>query len=199
MDPYQQPMPPRNPYDFITNPAPPPKRPLLSSGSLKQRILLIGGGLLVLLVLISIVSTLLSSGSKSATNALKRVVAQQAEIVRLAELGAKDGQSSELRAYALNIAYSLRSDQAVLSGTLADSGVKITPQELASAKDTQADSTLEAARSSNRYDEAFHALMQTQLDGYLSRIEAAHKEVSNPDIKALLEASYDSATTLRSS
>lgn len=196
MDPYQQPLPPRNPYEFITNPAPPPKRPLLSGGSLKQRLLLIGGGLLVLLLLIAILSALFSSGGKGGTDALKRVAARQAEIVRLAELGAEEGQSTELRAYALNIALSVRSDQAELAGQLTEAGVKLTPQELVSAKSTQADDALEAAAGSNRYDETFRSLIEEQLADYLSRLEAAHTAVSNPDLKAILETSYDSADAL---
>lgn len=188
-------MQPQNPYDFITNPTNPPKRSFINGGSMRDKIIIVSVGLLVIVLVGSLLSNLLA-GSDGATDQIKRVVARQQEIVRIAEAGLETAQSPDTKAFAITTSLSVRSDQSEITALLTSNSVEMSPEELASAKNSDNDDTLESAQASSRYDEAFRAIMTSQIEDYLVRLRAAYEATSSQTAKDALEASYGSAEAL---
>lgn len=186
-----------NPYAFITNPPPPPKQPLFGGWSMKQRGIILGVGIVFVLILVSVISNIMSAGSEAGVLNMKRVLARQTEIIRVADLAAAGGQATETRAMALNVSLTVSSDKNRISKILADGKIKVTAQELGARLDAQADTALNEAASNGRYDETFRQLIFTQLTDYLSLLETAHSTSSTETTKAELQKSHANATLLQ--
>lgn len=197
MDQNQPYLPAPNPYDFITNPGKPSKKPGLSGpSSMKGRLLIVGGGAVILLMLVMIVTTLLNAAGQAPTKALKDLVTDQQEIARVAALGAKDAHSSSTRALAITTQTSLATDQQKLIGYLEEKGTKLSKEELAAKVDNDTDKALELAATNNRYDEVFTEHIKKMLAAYANKLQTAYKENDNQTVKKLLEESFNSASHL---
>ncbi|MBA2278859.1 hypothetical protein H0V99_00235 [Candidatus Saccharibacteria bacterium] len=192
-----KPTPGNNQYDFITNPSKPPKKPflLLGSGSMKSRLLLIGGIAVLLMVLFVVASTILTSGSKSAAGNLKSLVAQQQELIRVADMGAKAADSNT-RSIAITAKLSVQTQQTALKSHLEKNKIVLTKEELASKKDSEVDDALKTATSNNRYDDVFNEVLNSQLTNYAEALQNAYNAAANPTSKDLLSDSFSSTTAI---
>lgn len=164
---------------------------------MKQRGIILGVGIVFVLILVSVISNIMSAGSEAGVLNMKRVLARQTEIIRVADLAAAGGQATETRAMALNVSLTVSSDKNRISKILADGKIKVTAQELGARLDAQADTALNEAASNGRYDETFRQLISTQLTDYLSLLETAHSTSSTETTKAELQKSHANATLLQ--
>jgi hypothetical protein len=186
-----------NPYDFITNPGQRPKRQLFGGGgSLTKRIILVVGGAVLLMIIIAIVVSFLTSGGSSNLNSLKSIVAQQQELARVAGIGADKAQDSTIRSYALTAKLSVTSQQQKLIAYLESKNVKLSKEELAAKQDKSVDEALDAATSSNRFDEAFNEELTGQLNNYATDLQEAFDSTSNQNGKTVLSDSYSSTAII---
>lgn len=190
-----QPTPQPNQYDFITNAPAPPKKPLFG-GSMKSRIFLVVGALVALMIIATIVSSILSSAGQTTIRNLKSVIARQQEIIRVAELGAKDGLSVNTRNFAKTVASSLQTEQASLIDLLGKNGGKLSKAEQAAELNDNTDKILEAAKANNQYDEVLLEELQSQLRDYQTSLKTAYDSADGSNTREALSDIYDSAGIL---
>ncbi|HSX31215.1 MAG TPA: hypothetical protein VLE99_04825 [Candidatus Saccharimonadales bacterium] len=186
-----------NPYEFIVNPATPPKRPFsfsLGGGSLVKRLAVIVGGVALLVIVGSIVlSTVLPKGNAAGLIAIAQ---RQQEIVRIAaDATGQAGQQDTLN-FVTNTQVSITSSQQQMLSYLTTHGVKISSQLLAADQDSQTDAQLDNAASANNYDAAVAQNLTAQLQAYEILLQNTYKSSSNKQTKDLLQTCYDSAAKL---
>jgi hypothetical protein len=186
--------PSHNPYDFITNPGSPPRKPLLG-GSFKSRLAVIGGGGILLVILLVTVFSLLRGGGGN-TAALQTVLADQQEIIRIATIGTTGARSTEGMNLVMNINQAVTSDKVALMAYLKEKKVKTSAEQLAAKKNTATDETLKTASQNNRFDEAFATTMDGLLKTYRSDLSKAYDNASNQESKDILKRSFDSTGLL---
>lgn len=195
MEPLPQ-QPQQNPYDFITNPAKPPKNPGFGGNSMRSRILIVLGGLIALVIIASVVGTLLSNAGKGDVKALKDIVAQQQELVRVADIGTKKAQTTSVKALAYTTLLSVTTDQQKLTEYLGGRGVKLTKLELEAKKKDSVDKTLESAAANNSFDQTFTETITGLLDKYAASMKSAYQSAKGEKGKTVLSESYTSSTAL---
>lgn len=190
--PYQ---PQQNPYAFLNETGPAPKKPFFA-GSLKGRIILIGGALLLIIIIFSVASSLLSSGSKGTVTSLKDIITKQQEIVRVAELGAVNSTSVDTRNFAKTVALTVQTDQTKVLEALTKNKAKMSASEQAAGLNAKTDQILEAAKANNQYDNVLTDTLASQLNAYLTVLKSTYDKTNGPNTKEVLSRSYTNATTL---
>lgn len=195
--------PEQNPYDFITNPAPPPRKRSFLPGagsSTTQRILVVVAGLTILIIVSMVVISLLSGSGGSRRDVLLKLAQQQAEIIRVSEAGTKDAASTETRAYAAVVKQSLTTVQNDTLELLAKHGIKSNDKRLAQGKEQATDEALAEAKRLNRYDEALNEYLINSLTAYRQEVRRAFESAKNGSERQLLDNSFsNTAVLLRSS
>lgn len=194
MDPMQQ-TPQGNPYEFITNPGQAPKKPLLG-GSTKSRVLLVVGGIFLLFIIFGIANALLSSGKNASTQALKNIVAEQEEIIRIADIGTTDALGSEARGYAITVSMTTQTNQQEMLDVLKTTKIKISNPELKAKFSAKTDEAFTAAKANNRYDEALTQALNESLTKYMKNLKSAYNVVSSEKTKTAIDKAYTNADTL---
>ncbi len=195
MDPMQQPPQQPNPYGFITDPTP-PKPSILGGNSMKGRIIVVAGGAFILLILAMILITVMSSLGKAGTNQLKAVYAEQQELIRVANIGAKDALGTDTRGYATVVALSTQTSQQQILQLLQSRNVKITPEEAAAKLNSKTADILTGAAANNRYDETVRELLEERITSYNAALKAAYEDASNETDKQALSSAFDSSSVL---
>jgi hypothetical protein len=173
---YQAPA-PQPDFNFILNPKQPQKRPA-SPGSMKQRILVVVIGLVVLIIIISIAFTLLASAGKENVTGLIDVLADQQEVIRIADKGSKSN-SQDVRDLAVTTKLTVKTDQLALKAYVTKKVSKFSEASLATKKDTKVDATLDAALASGQYDDAYQKALNTVLSQYIKDIQTNLKTAKN--------------------
>lgn len=200
-DPYQQPAPPQHDparYDFIVNPQA-PKRPSpfsFGSGGPSMKLLLMGGGVVVVVIILFVIIGSLLGGSKGDTVALAGIAEQQAEIARVAKLGADDAVSQDTQNFATNLSLSIATSEQTMVAYLGKNGVKLGAKQLALKQDSKTDAALTAAQDSGTYDSTFTSLMQTELTNYQASLSKAYKTATGKTEKQVLSDAYANAGLL---
>lgn len=187
-------MQPQPDYDFIVNAKHPAKKPMLPGGASKQsRIFIALGGALVLVIVAFIVMTLLSSTGNGDKETLTKAAQQQTEIIRISKIGMEKARDPATKNLATTAALSLQSDQSALLKR-----VKVPAKELALGKNSKTDVTLTTAEQSNRFDEVFTQVLQTELINYQKTIKKAYDNASGKQLKTTLADQYNHANLLAS-
>ncbi len=191
--------PQHNPYQFIVDTEHNKKKPLVPRGNSKQsRIFIVVGGVLVLLVIGIIVSMLISNAANAGKADLIKVAQQQAELVRVSELGVTRAQSSSAKNLATTVNLTLQSDQSTLVASLKSAGVKVSTKELALGKNPKTDTALTAAEQANKFDEVFIETIQTQLVTYQKSLKTAYDKADSKKLKQTLSDQFNAAGLLAS-
>lgn len=195
MDPMQQPSAPQNPYGFIMNPDQQPKRPLFG-GSSKTRLIIVVAGVFLLIVIAFIVMSIFSSMSSSGTEQLKLVYAEQQEVIRIAEMGAKDARSSDTRNFATTTLFATQTSQQQIGKTITSQGVKLKPEDISAKKNSKVESILTGAAANNRYDETIRELLEKQIASYSQALQTAYNENTGQQTQAALSDAFKSTSVL---
>jgi len=186
-------------YDFIMGDQPKPKKPLIpmpSGGSSKtQRLIFVGIGVLVLLIIVIVFASLLSSKSKSGTENLVTVAAQQTEIVRVAKLGTTKAGSSAAKNLALTTQLTVNSQKNGVVKYLLSNKRKVNNKELSATKDIKTDTSLANAETNGRFDDTFVQIIRDLLAKYQASLKTAYS-ASGPKGKALLDQDYKDVSVL---
>jgi len=201
-NPYQQPAPTPQPsgYDFITNPAPEPKRGpnlLPSNASAPMRVAIVVGGLLVLLILFLIIKGVLSGGGN--TDALINVAQDQQEIIHVttnATGNTQTGLSTTNQNFAVTAQASLTSDQQQLITYLANNGHKVKDKTLSLKISADLDQQLQTAATNSTYDSTFKQTMQNLLSDYQQALRTAYQQTTGPKGRALLSDQFNASKLL---
>lgn len=168
-------------YDFILNPAKPPKRPLLNGSSMKQRILVVAGALLVIIVLLTIGSKLLGASAAKNNEALIDLAAYQTAMKTIISTGSKKARDEALRNKAITAQYTLESDLQQTSGVLKKRRVAV-PKDFASRyKASEAVTLLEEADKANNFDSAYTDVYNEKMAKYKEKLTEVFGNVSSAD------------------
>lgn len=194
MEPYQQ-QPQQNPYEFITNPAQPPKQPLFG-GSMKSRILVVVIGLILIMIIGGVISTILSSAGKASRQQLKTALAEQVEIIRVSELGKNDALTSETRGYATTVNYVMKTNQISLEDRLKVQKIKVEKVERAAKFNPKTEEALKAASSNNRYDEVMTETLDKLLSEHQKTLRSAYNSNENEKTRVVLQKNFKDAELL---
>lgn len=165
------------------------------SGSPNQKFILFGGIAGAVLLIVIIVGLMSSSGKQNATPMLSVVQAQQ-EIMRVADAGAKNANSSNLQNFAVTTSLSMATDQRQLLAYLAKQGFKPSEKDLSLSQNPQTDQALAAAQAANTYDTTFSSTMQSELTDYTAKLEAAYRATTLTTLRSLLQKDANNAHTL---
>lgn len=186
-----------NPYGFILDTEHQPKKPLLQNrNSLRSRLLIVVGGGVGLVILLVIILSLANGGKTDNGKLLGDLVAEQAEIVRVADQGANKGIDPSVRAFAEIAKLSVASQQARLTSYLEAHGVKLTPAQIDAKKSESTDTALNQAISNNRFDDVFTETLKSSLQTYSADLKNNYNVASNADSKKILSDSFTSTTSL---
>lgn len=196
MDPMQQQPAPQNPYGFIVDPQQPQKRPFLSGNSTQSRMLIVGGAVLLLIIIGVAVSTIFSSINNRGTNQLKTVYAEQQEVIRIAEMGAREARSSDTRNFAITTQFAVQTSQTEIDTLLKTRKAKLKPEEINIKKNDKLETLLTSAAANNRYDETIHELLQKQITSYSQALQAAYEGNKGQQTRSTLTEAFQSATLL---
>jgi flagellar basal body-associated protein FliL len=188
------PQPPTGQYDFIL--APESQKRKFSGGSTKSRLIFVGVIVIVLVLVGSILASILSSAGNQDVKSIKKLVAQQEELVRITELGSDRAQDYKIRSLAYTTKLSILTQQQKLLSYLEERGSDPSKEELAAELQPKLEAELEQAASNNRFDETFSAALDTALRAYAKETEVASKNVGSEKTKAVLKESYASSLTL---
>ncbi len=189
-----------NPYSFLFEESKKSKKSLIPSGnSIKQRILIVLVGVLVLLTVVMLVLSVLNRSSATAKADLERAARQQAEIIRIATIGASKAKDAKTKNLALTTSLSLSSAQAGLLKAVQQNGGKLTTKQLAGAKNATTDALLTNAEKSNTFDSVFSQELKTELTTYKDSLKKAYDSSNSEKIKNTLSAYYDQANVLLNS
>ncbi|MFZ1324393.1 MAG: hypothetical protein WAQ57_04520 [Candidatus Saccharimonadales bacterium] len=195
MEPMNQ-VPQQNPYDFITNPGQPGKKPGLGGSPAKTRLIIVIAGAVLLIVIISIVAMILSNAGKRDIPGLKSIAAEQQELIRIAELGKDRTTDATTRTLAYNTSLSTTTQQQKLIAYLDTRGTKMDKIQLGIKKDASLEAELESAAANNRFDEEFGKVLNASLLEYNDSLSKAYKSAAGPKSKAILEESFNNSVTI---
>jgi hypothetical protein len=199
----QQPTPnqttaPASPYEFITNPKQPVRRPLslplpgLSGVSpFARRLLTASLGLFVLIILIAVVKSALSGTSN--VPSLLAVAQDQQELVHLTTNAQNSALSLNDQNFVATAQLAVASAQTQLVHYLNINGHSVSDTELNLKVSSSIDQNLTQAQSAGTYTQSFNSTLVTQLSNYLSDIRQAYKLTSGVHGKALLSSDFNQA------
>lgn len=184
--------PQENPYQFINDTNHKAKKSLLPTGNGKQgRIIVAIVGLVVLMIVGFVAMTLLSSGGNAEKQDLLKAAQQQTELIRISKIGIEKARDPATVNLAINTSLALQSDQTVLL-----SHTKVTSKELALGRSNKTDVALTTAEQSNKFDEVFTQIIQTELTQYQTTLKSAYDKASGKKLKASLTDLYTHAVQL---
>lgn len=186
-----------NPYDFITNSANKPKKSLLSGGGSKtRRIIIVGVGAVVLLMVGLIVASLLRSGGASQKIDYLSLVQQQAELIRISEIGVSKSRQSTAKNLAITTSLSLASQQTETLELAKKAGASTDPKTLALSKNAKTDELLTSADQSNQFDQTFIETLKAALEKYRTLLRKIYQNTAGASAKQTLSEHYKSISDL---
>jgi hypothetical protein len=179
-----------NPYAFLDEHGK-RKRSLLPGGnSKKQRVIIVVGGLLVLLVVGFILYSMLTSSASSPKEDLLSLEQQQAELIRVADIGMQKAHQSDTKNFAVTAKYTIISQQGQVAAIAKKAHFKASTKQLQAGKNTKTDSTLTTADQNNQFDQTFTVVYKTQLLNYRRTLEKVRSEMTGTKTRATLKT-YD--------
>lgn len=194
-----QPSQSQNPYGFILNPNQGQNSPNMrgvGGNSMRSRILLVVGGMVLLLVVGSILASVLSSAGTRDNKSLTDIVAQQQELIRVAELGSDKSSDYKTRSLAYTTKLSVTTQQQKLIAYLGENSVVVSKEQLASKLQANVEKELETAANNNRFDETFAKLLDTELRNYATAMKEVYDSVGSEKTREILAESFTSSVTL---
>jgi flagellar basal body-associated protein FliL len=187
-------------YDFILNAdQKPTKKPRLPSGNSKQsRILIVVIGAVALLIIAVIAMVFISNAGSAGKADLLKAAEQQAELIRISQLGVERAKGTTAKNLATTASFSLQSDQAILRSALSKNGITLSDKQLLAGKNEKTDAVLTSAEQSNKFDEVFIQTMQTQLKAYQQTLKSAYDSTGSKSLKTTLSTQFEHADLLAS-
>ena len=189
-----------DPYEFITNPGRPAKKSLLGSvlggNSAKGRLIIAAAGVVILLFLVVIAYSFITSGNGKLKQDYQSLAQQQAEIIRVSEIGVSKAKQTEAKNLAVTTKYTLTSQQPAILSLAKKAGAKTDAKTLILGKDNQTDSLLTTADQTNQFDTVFIKTLQTKLQKYQQALKKIYDASSKTATKDILTKDYDAVTSL---
>ncbi len=190
-----QPLSPVQAYDFITNPAKPPRQSLLNGKPPAVRAAIVSGVLLVLIILGIFIKGLFG-GSSNLTSFIS-IAQDQEELIHIATGAAlQKDLSINNKNLAATTKLSLATAQLQIITYLNTNHKKINPKVLNLKVSLETDDQLTAAAAATTYNQTFKEIMKTKLTSYMSDLEQSYGQTKGPKGLALLKSDYAGAQLL---
>ncbi|HMH31092.1 MAG TPA: hypothetical protein VK534_01295 [Methylomirabilota bacterium] len=184
------------PFDFIMNPAPPPKKSFLpSTDSLLKRVLIFSGLALVLLFGFVFLRGLFAGGSNM-TQFVSIAQEQQAMIHLTENAGKQPNTSVGTQNFTATAQLSLTSSQTAAITYMKNNKQKVSPKALNLKVSPATDTQLEAATAATTFDLTYQDIMKTKLTSYQGSLKQTYNQTKGPKGRALLSDSYKQAQLL---
>lgn len=152
-------------------------------------------GLAVLLVPF-IIYMVLFAGAPDNKEQLIKVVQQQTELIRVAEMGLKQSRDDNAKNLARTTSLSITSDLSALKTALNSQKVKTPSKLLNGGKNPKTDELFTNAQQNNRFDEVFLKELQDELVAYQKSVKSTYDLTTNKKLKATLSTQYKNASLL---
>jgi predicted metalloprotease len=187
----------QNPYAFLFEEQKKSKKfRVPSGGSRNQRIILVVGVVIIVMFLAFVVMTILGQAGQNNRQQLMSIAQQQAEVIRVADIGATKARDAQIRNLAKTTSQSLTSNQTALLAEYKKNGLKLGTKELAANKSATTDTLLNNADQSNNFDTIFMQELKKELSAYQSNVKTAYDSTQNTGTKAALSQAYTQAGIL---
>lgn len=170
-----------DPYYFLQNPlqknSKQPTSTKSGSSSTVQRLMIFVGIIFLLVIGGVVVQSFLSRSGKEKATELINAGKQQAEVLRIAEIGstkAKDKSILNITAITKSV---IKSDQVGLIQLIGRAnGSKVTPAQLTGAKNAETDKILAKAELDNKFEEQYYKALLEALAKYQQSLQSAVKQ-----------------------
>lgn len=189
-------------YDFITNPAQPPKKSLLpkiaaggGGGSKSRLLVMIVAGLGILTVVLLLFGLIFRGGGSSKEQMLK-VAREQSAVIAVATIGTQKAGSTDTKSLANSVVLTLTSDQQAAIAQLAKNGTKLKEKDYAAAADAEISQKLSVAEQNGTFDVAFESTLKELLAAYQQNVQRAYVSTESKSAREILTESYDNASLL---
>lgn len=168
--------PPAN-YDFIVNPAQPPKKSggkvsNIANNAFIMKLLVIIGGTVVLIIGVTVLVNVIF-GNKTNYNDLIGITQTENELIRVSAMGA-GSNSASVRNAAVNTRLTLISQQGQWLTYLAKFNHKVPAKQLALKKNTNTDKQLSAASAGSTFTVTYIGIMRKSLTDYAGELKTAY-------------------------
>lgn len=195
MEPNAQPS--HDPYSFILNPPPKPKKKILSGDSFGKRIMVIVGGAVVLMIAIALVGTLIFGG-KTSTESITELMQTQTEVMRIATKGTLGTADQFTKNAAISAQLTFTTQRKEWQAFLSTYGISVDEKILLLKKNSKTDQLLDSAEANSTFDIAFSQAFENLLQDYKKELKAIYDTTSNTKERDLLEKHYDQTDLLLS-
>jgi hypothetical protein len=185
-----------NPYDFLQPQGPQKKSLLPRSTSQKQRLLIVVAGAVILLILVAVVFGVISSLGGGPKDTYLSLEQQQAELIRVSDLGSKSAKEPEAKALAITVKYSILSQQAQVQKLAKSAHAPTDAKSIALGKNSKTDAALTTAEQSNQFDKTFLSIMKTSLTTYRKTLAEARIGTKGTKSQATLKSYEDQINVL---
>lgn len=136
-------------------------------------------------------------GGEDTSAPVVAVASHQKEVLRVAQGGAKQVNSTQLKNFTSTTEVSLLSAQKELITYLGKIGAKVDTESIpATAGSATTDKALASSLTTNTYDSTFTSIMQSSLNTYLERLESAAALSTTVTEKTLLQKQAGEARLL---
>lgn len=160
------------------------------------KVLMIVGVLVIITIIGVIAATLFGGSSGGSKTTYTKLLQQQTEIVRIAELASKDAQSSTTKNFAITTSQTLLSTKSDLTALAKSAGADIEPKTLLLGKDTTTDKALTTAAQINNYDAVFTETLTKELTEYSKTLQELLNDTKQTKPRDTLKSSLDSVKIL---
>lgn len=197
MNPNQPYVPPpsNNPYDFIMNPAPKPKKGvggLLGDKFIRTLVFVLGGTFLFMIVVAIVLNSF--GGNKINADDLVSLSQSQTELIRVSRQGSGASRQGT-RALATTVEYTMKTQLQQTTALLADHDRKLGSKELTLKQNANTDQQFKAAKATSTFDLVYAQVMEKQLQAYSRELQSILNKSSNSDERELL-SSYNQQVQL---
>lgn len=180
-----------DPYAFITDTKKQAKKPLIPGGNSKiSRIIIAGVGVVVLIMLALIAYSFINSGSSAQRQDFQTLVQQQAELIRISEIGVSKAKQADAKNLAVTAKYSLSSQQPQITKLAQQAGAKTDAKTLALGKEPATDAQLTSAEQTNQFDAVFIETFKSKLQKYQQLLQKIYDSSGKKSTKDILSKDY---------
>lgn len=160
-----------NPYEFILNPAKPPRPKRFGFGNnMAVTIAMIVGGALLIMILLTIVTNLLTP-EKVGEKELLGLAQSQTELARISEEAVGDSTQQVTKNLATTVQYTMLTQQQQTIKVLGSIGVEVDEEVLALKQNGDTDQRFKNAQSTSTFDATYTAIIEKELNNYAGTLK----------------------------
>lgn len=182
-------------YDFIMNPNQQKRSGRFFNGSPKSLFIMLGAVLAFIIILFIVYQAAKPVGLGPQLTTLAQ---NQNEIARVAGLASQSANSQNTKNFGATVNASMTTQENQLVDMLSKSGISLSSDTLAAAKNPKTDASLTAASQASNFDPVFTKTLTEELKDYQVQLSAIFKQTKpdQPVLKQQLQNDFDSVNLM---